>query len=46
MTYLPHGWIAGAIAMPFVILAATLEKRHGFLGCLSECCAWLLMNLW
>jgi hypothetical protein len=46
MHYVPHGWLAGTLAVPFVLLAAALEKRHGFAAWLSEAVAWLLMNLW
>jgi hypothetical protein len=45
MHYVSHGWLAGTLALPFVLLAAALEKRHEFAACLFEAVAWFLMNL-
>ena len=46
MHYVPHGWLAGTLAVPFVLLAAALQKRYRLGAWLSEAVAWLLMNLW
>jgi hypothetical protein len=39
MHYVPGGWLAGTLAVPFVLLAAALEKRHGLAAWLSEAVA-------
>jgi hypothetical protein len=46
MHYLPHGWMAVALAVPFVLVAPALEKRHGFASWLCEAVVWLLLSFW
>jgi hypothetical protein len=46
MHYVPHGWLAATFAVPFVLLAAALEKRQGFASRLFDAAAWVLTNLW
>ena len=46
MSFVPHGWVLGMIALPAVLLAASLEKRHRFAAWLFECCATVLLNFW
>ena len=36
---------SGTLAVPFVLLAAALEKRHEFAACLFDAVAWFLINL-